>query len=192
MRDRDGRCRRLSVPQRERVRAVSIDEKVDCAEDKSRVRVDRHRRPDRRGNAALQDCYDLHPLAVEDAIIADQLPKVDVYDDQLFVVARTARLEGETSTMARPRSSSATATSSPSAMAPTRAHTALREQLEKAPTLLMHGVDYRAPRRARLHRRRLCAAGRGHRGGSAGDGDPGVDSFLDRDESTTSSRCAAS
>ena len=45
---------------------------------------------------SLQRCYDLHPLAVEDAILADQLPKVEVFDDQLFVVARTARLIGET------------------------------------------------------------------------------------------------
>ena len=41
---------------------------------------------------ALQNCYELHQLAVEDAINANQLPKVEVFGDQLFVVARTARL----------------------------------------------------------------------------------------------------
>ena len=38
----------------------------------------------------LQTQFGLHPLAVEDALKAHQLPKVDVYGDQLFVVARTA------------------------------------------------------------------------------------------------------
>jgi magnesium transporter len=33
--------------------------------------------------------FDLHPLAVEDAVKAHQRPKVDVYDDSLFVVLRT-------------------------------------------------------------------------------------------------------
>jgi magnesium transporter len=90
----------------------------------------------------LQEKYDLHPLAVEDALKADQLPKVDIYGDQLFVVARTATLEedvivyGETaifvghSHIISVRHGSA------------RAHTALRHQLEAAPSLLTHGVDY--------------------------------------------------
>ena len=43
----------------------------------------------------LRRRFDLHPLAVEDAFKSDQLPKVDVYGDQLFVVARTAHLDGE-------------------------------------------------------------------------------------------------
>ena len=33
---------------------------------------------------------DLHPLAVEDAISAHQRPKLEIYDDDLFVVLRTA------------------------------------------------------------------------------------------------------
>ena len=35
--------------------------------------------------------FDLHELAVEDAIIARQRPKLEVYDDTLFVVLKTAR-----------------------------------------------------------------------------------------------------
>ena len=107
-----------------------------------RVRVDRHRRPDRGRDAALAECYDLHPLAVEDAIKADQLPKIDVYDDQLFVVARTARMMedhidyGETAIFVGHSHIISVRHGS------TRAHTALREQLESSPRLLMHGVDY--------------------------------------------------
>ena len=34
--------------------------------------------------------FNLHPLAVEDALSAHQMPKVEVYGRELFVVARTA------------------------------------------------------------------------------------------------------
>lgn len=126
----------------ERVRAVAIDEKIDCAHDKSEFvwigMVD----PIESELRTLQAAYGLHPLAVEDALKADQLPKVDIYGDQLFIVARTARLEGDEigygetaifvghSHIISVRHGSA------------RAHTALRDDLEAAPTLLMHGVDY--------------------------------------------------
>ncbi len=51
--------------------------------------------PDEGELRVLQDRFGLHPLAVEDALKANQMPKVDVYGEQLFVVARTAHLEGE-------------------------------------------------------------------------------------------------
>ena len=35
--------------------------------------------------------FDLHPLAVEDAINAHQRPKLEVYDDMVFIVLKTAR-----------------------------------------------------------------------------------------------------
>ncbi len=38
---------------------------------------------------AVADLYDLHPLAVEDAIAAHQRPKVERYDDSLFIVLKT-------------------------------------------------------------------------------------------------------
>jgi magnesium transporter len=91
---------------------------------------------------AVQENYGLHPLSVEDALKAHQLPKVDVFGDQLFVVARTAHLENDTIAYGETaifvgdnhiitvRHGSA------------RAHTELRAQLEAAPSLLMHGVDY--------------------------------------------------
>lgn len=36
--------------------------------------------------------FGLHPLAVEDALHAHQLPKLEIYGDQLFIVARTAKI----------------------------------------------------------------------------------------------------
>jgi magnesium transporter len=86
--------------------------------------------------------FGLHPLAVQDALRAHQLPKLEIYGEQLFIVARTARLEadeilyGETAIFVghnfiiTVRHGSA------------RAHTRLREQLEAAPDRLKHGVDF--------------------------------------------------
>jgi len=126
----------------QRVREVSLDEKVDCPDDKSEFVWIGICDPTEAEMRQLQAQYDLHPLAVEDATKADQLPKVDVYRDQLFVVARTAHLEGDVieygetaifvghSHIISVRHGSA------------RAHKALRAHLEAAPDLLMHGVDY--------------------------------------------------
>ncbi|MEG8023859.1 magnesium and cobalt transport protein CorA [Sphingomonas aurantiaca] len=125
-----------------RVRAVSIDEKVDCPADRSEFVWIGICDPTDDEMRTLQQQYNLHPLAVEDAVKADQLPKVDVYGNQLFVVARTAQLEGDKiaygetaifvghSHIISVRHGSA------------RSHKALREQLEAAPTLLINGVDY--------------------------------------------------
>jgi magnesium transporter len=38
---------------------------------------------------AVQDLYDLHPLAVEDALTAHQRPKLERYGDMLFLVLKT-------------------------------------------------------------------------------------------------------
>lgn len=90
----------------------------------------------------LQELFDLHPLAVEDALKAHQLPKVEIYGEQLFIVATTAAfrddaiLYGETSIFVgrchiiTVRHGSA------------RDHTGLRAQLEASSKLLAHGVDY--------------------------------------------------
>ncbi|MGZ9099765.1 MAG: magnesium and cobalt transport protein CorA [Brevundimonas sp.] len=125
-----------------RVRPVAIDERVHCPEDKSQFvwigLVD----PTIEELHALQESYGLHPLAVEDAAQGDQLPKLDVFGDQLFVVARTAWLEdgqiryGETAIfVGHSHLISVRRTSG-------RGHAALRAQLEASPTLLSHGVDY--------------------------------------------------
>ena len=125
-----------------RVRSVAIDERCDDAKDKSEFVWIGIAEPSHEEMQALQDCYGLHELAVEDAINANQLPKVEVFGDQLFVVARTARLEGdcmeygETAIFVGRSHIITVRHGSP------RTHTALREQLEKAPTLLMHGTDY--------------------------------------------------
>lgn len=91
---------------------------------------------------ALVRRFRLHPLAVEDALTAHQMPKIEVYGSELFVVARTADkaddhiVYGETHIFVGPhyvitiRHGSA------------RAHTHLRAQLEASPVQLSHGTDF--------------------------------------------------
>src|SRR3954447_930952 len=43
--------------------------------------------------------FHLHELAVEDAIKAHQRPKIEVYDDTLFVVLKTARYHDDSETV---------------------------------------------------------------------------------------------
>lgn len=92
--------------------------------------------------ACLKSMFDLHPLAVEDALNGKQVPKVEVYGDQLFVIIKTAHLEGDKIAYGETcifvgrhhvisvRHGSA------------RSHRELREQLEQSPQLLDHGPDY--------------------------------------------------
>jgi magnesium transporter len=92
--------------------------------------------------ADLKAMFGLHALAVEDALNGQQVPKVDIYGDQLFVVVKTAHLDGDKIAYGETcifvgrhhlisvRHGSA------------RAHSELREQLERSPKLLAHGPDY--------------------------------------------------
>lgn len=41
----------------------------------------------------IREQFSLHPLAVEDAAKAHQFPKLEEFDDSLFIVARTAQME---------------------------------------------------------------------------------------------------
>lgn len=98
--------------------------------------------PDEAELRTLEERFGLHSLAVEDALSAHQMPKVEIYGSELFVVARTADLAeerivyGETHVfvgrkyVVTVRHGSA------------RAHTQLRAQLEASPALLRHGADY--------------------------------------------------
>ena len=48
--------------------------------------------------AALQERFGLHHLAIEDSMRLAQFPKVDLYDDQILVVLKSACLDGDTIT----------------------------------------------------------------------------------------------
>jgi magnesium transporter len=126
----------------QRARPVSLAEPLACAADQSEFVWIGLVEPSEEELRLLQETFGLHPLAVEDALKAHQLPKVEVYGDQLFVVARTAHLEGDQivygETSAFVGKSHVISVRHGSA----RAHTQLRAQLEAAPGLLKLGVDY--------------------------------------------------
>ena len=91
---------------------------------------------------ALVRRFHLHPLAVEDALAAHQMPKIVVYGGELFIVARTAQKAddaiwyGETHVFVGPRYVITIRHGS------ARAHTQLRAQLEASPLQLKHGADF--------------------------------------------------
>jgi magnesium transporter len=125
-----------------RIEEVHLDQPLRCAVGSSEFVWIGLVEPSEEELRSLQLNFGLHPLAVEDALKAHQLPKVDVYGDQLFVVARTAHLVndqiiyGETAVFLGENHVITVRHGS------TRAHTELRAQLEAAPILLRHGVDY--------------------------------------------------
>jgi magnesium transporter len=88
--------------------------------------------------------FGLHPLAVEDALNPRQLPKVDIYGQQLFVVARTAMMAatddsiayGQTAVFLGARFIVTVRLGS------ARAHADLRRALEADSDHLAEGSDY--------------------------------------------------
>lgn len=91
----------------------------------------------------VQKRFGLHPLAVEDTLNPTQMPKVEVYGDQVFIVARTAAMDegekidyGQTALFIGPDFIVSVRAGS------TRAHTALRERLESDANRLAEGPDF--------------------------------------------------
>ena len=52
--------------------------------------------PTRRSSTRCEEVYGLHPLAVEDALTAHQRPKLERYDETLFLVLKTLWYVDET------------------------------------------------------------------------------------------------
>ena len=87
--------------------------------------------------------FGLHPLAVEDALKPTQLPKVEIYGGQLFLIARTAAL-GEDDTIAYGQTALFLG---PDFLVTvrfgsTRAHLELRDRLERDAARLAEGPDF--------------------------------------------------
>jgi magnesium transporter len=51
--------------------------------------------PHERDVALLQERFNLHSLAVKDSMSSAQIPKIDVYEDQIFVVLKAAHLKND-------------------------------------------------------------------------------------------------
>jgi len=98
--------------------------------------------PDETELRLLARRFRLHPLAVEDALSAHQMPKVEVYGRELFVVARTAQIEGDSITYGETHIFMGETYVVTVRHGSPRAHSELRAHLEAAPALLRHGPDY--------------------------------------------------
>lgn len=96
--------------------------------------------PSRGELAALQARFGLHPLAVEDAFQLHQLPKVDVYGDNLFIVVRSAHLRQGVIVYAESHIFAGPQHVITVRHGEGRAHP-LRDRLEAAPDLLARGID---------------------------------------------------
>ena len=88
--------------------------------------------------------YRLHPLAIEDALNPRQLPKVDIYGRQLFVVARTASLgeDGESIVYGQTAFFMGAHFIISVRFGSSRAHRDLRRELEADAERLAEGADY--------------------------------------------------
>lgn len=95
--------------------------------------------------AHIQAAFGLHALAIEDACVAHQRPKLDVYDDAMFLVMRTARLAetgehriefGETHVFLGPRYVITVRHGS------LQNHLGLRARCEATPDLLARGESF--------------------------------------------------
>ena len=125
-----------------RVRSISIDERVDCPSDRSEFVWIGLTDPCVDEIEALAALYGLHPLAAEDALKDGQLPKVDIYGDQLFIVARTAHLANGTIEYGQTAMFLGHSHIITVRQGSMRAYAPLREQLEASPDLLGQGADY--------------------------------------------------
>lgn len=93
--------------------------------------------------AALAARFALHPLAVEDALNAAQMPKVEAYAKHLFIVARTAAIdEGESITYGQTALFLSRDFLITVRIGSTRPHVALRERLELNDERLAEGPDF--------------------------------------------------
>lgn len=125
-----------------RVRKVAIDERVALDNDRSGFCWIGISEPTAEELRALQATYNLHPLAVDNAMHPLCPPKLEAYNDELFVVAQTAELVGD-----RIRYGKMAIFTGHNHLISVRHGNAgalgnLREQLEATPTLFGKGVDY--------------------------------------------------
>jgi magnesium transporter len=90
----------------------------------------------------LQTQFGLHELAIEDALHAHQVPKLEIYGDSLFVVLRTAALQDNRVAFGKTPifvGADYIITVRHGAL---QSYAPVRERCEASPKLLAHGADY--------------------------------------------------
>lgn len=125
-----------------RVREIALDERFQCSDAQSDFCWIGLRDPTAEELATLQASYQLHPLAVDNALHADCPPKLEAYNEGLFVVAQTAELMDDKITYGKTAifvGHNHLITVSHGSAA---SYGNLRKQLEASPVQLGKGVDY--------------------------------------------------
>ncbi|OWQ98482.1 magnesium and cobalt transport protein CorA [Sphingopyxis witflariensis] len=125
-----------------RVREIALDECVELNQDRSGFCWIALSEPTADELSAIQTTYNLHPLAIDNAMHPLCPPKLEAYNDELYVVAQTAELDGD-----RIRYGKMAIFTGHNHLISVRhgnggALGNLREQLEASPTLFGKGVDY--------------------------------------------------
>jgi magnesium transporter len=125
-----------------RVAEIQLGESARWAREEGEFVWIGFREPTEQDLRTLQAQFGLHELAVEDALHAHQVPKLEVYGHSLFVVLRTAALErgkivfGETHVFVGEDYIISVRHGA------SESYARVRQRCEASPQLLRHGVDY--------------------------------------------------
>ncbi|MHC2332451.1 magnesium/cobalt transporter CorA [Bradyrhizobium sp. USDA 4454] len=98
--------------------------------------------PDMTLLSSLQRQFQLHDLAIEDADHAHQRPKIEQYGDALFIVARTAQLDGESIAFGETHLFVGEGYIVSVRHGASTSYTPVRERCESCPRALARGEDY--------------------------------------------------
>jgi magnesium transporter len=90
----------------------------------------------------LRAQFDLHPLAIEDALKSHQHPKVEQYGEALFIVARTAQLVDQTVAFGETHIFLGKGYVVSVRHGASTSYASVRERCEACPANLTHGEDY--------------------------------------------------
>ena len=98
--------------------------------------------PDMELLSSVQRQFELHDLAIEDADHAHQRPKIEQYGDALFIVARTAQLDGDSIAFGETHLFVGEGYLVSVRHGPSTSYTPVRERCESCPRALARGEDY--------------------------------------------------
>ena len=98
--------------------------------------------PDMELLSSVQRQFELHDLAIEDADHAHQRPKIEQYGDALFIVARTAQLDGDSIAFGETHLFVGEGYLVSVRHGPSTSYAPVRERCESCPRALARGEDY--------------------------------------------------
>ena len=125
-----------------RVAEIQLGDSASWARDKGDFVWIGFHEPTEQDLRTLQQQFGLHELAVEDALNAHQVPKLEIYGESLFVVLRTAALQDGRVALGETHIFVGTDYIITVRHGASQSYQRVRERCESNPRLLGHGVDY--------------------------------------------------